>query len=89
MNLQQNTGKKGEMRFKKNIVVDMFPHNNEIIAVLDNKAFKGMHRKTLLLAKLMQEGKKAFLKPLTEDEYDGAAKRYKALYNANNVVKGV
>lgn len=76
-------------KFKKNIIVDMFPHDNDIIAVLDNKAFKGMHRKTLLLAKLMQEGKTTLLKPLTGEEYVGAAKKYNMLYASASMVKGV
>ena len=68
-----------EFKLKSNVIKDYFYLNNDKIVVLENKAFKGVDKDVLILAKLTTNGKEYIIESLTDKEYGDAVKKYELL----------
>ena len=69
---------------KGEFIKDYFYLQGEKIAVLETKAFKKLDENILVLAKVIETKDERTLKPLTDEEYDEAIKKYDALVKLIN-----
>lgn len=67
------------LTLKDGFIKDYFYHKGNKIAILENKAFKNMDSDLLILAKMVESENEILIEPLTDEEYEQAAKKYEVL----------
>jgi len=68
-----------KIKFKESFVSDYFYHKDNKILILENDAFKNMEKDVLILAKAEQTENETIIKPLTDEEYEQAIRKYNAI----------
>lgn len=64
---------------KESFIKDYFYHKGSQIAILENKALKQVPNNVIVFAKMHETSNGALLEPLTDEEYQNAYTKYKAL----------
>lgn len=71
--------KEKKLILKNEFIKDYFYLHGTKIVILENNAFKNIDKNLLVLAKVIENGNEREIKPLTEEEYDQAIKKYDSL----------